>query len=744
VQQDDIEQTFYVKPDEDYTPRRSLLVIPIHFSHAVIYGLDLLLKKLTVNILYEDGLNMSIARKALIKHPKGIHARVAAMVVQKAYDIHQKHLVTLFISYQNREKILASSLIPLVSLRIKAGDEVWVSGTGVNNSEVIEAAICEMVEFLESDFVIHDDDTINKVDNVLQDNALTAEQIFNSMANGLVVINENDIITFFNPAAERMLGVQAAEALGKPVYEVIADTRLHIINKTAVPELGCRQASGNSVIITNRTPILADGQPKGAVAIFEDISSLEKITDELRQVKELKEKQHLILQSVQDGICVVDKQGYITYVNPAYLRITQLPEEKVVGQNIANISPAGSRAQALRTGQPVLGGISRKHNGQTIISNVNPIIVDGEVTGVVSIIKNISELQALLDKLNRATAHVEYLEEELRRTRKPFKAFDKFVGRSGQIMDALAVAAKAGEGHATVLIRGESGTGKELVAEGIHFSGPRASGPFIRVNCAAIPSTLLESELFGHEKGAFTGAVKRKLGKFELADKGTIFLDEIGEMEKNMQVKLLRVLQQKEFQRVGGEETVTVNVRIIAATNRDLEKMVVNGEFREDLYYRLNIIPIHLPPLRNRKEDIPLLVDHFIKRISRELNKNFKGLGQDALEVLMRYHWPGNVRELENVMERVITLADGPYIGLGDLPVYLREGSVGETVAPLNMAVSDTILPWDVYEKNIIKAALDKYESFNKAAKALGITHKTVAAKARKYGLEKVVTWEKE
>lgn len=681
---------------------------------------------------------MNNIKKAVIKHDKGIHARVAAMVVQKAQELQERYAVALYFHYRSRDKILANTLIPLMALRVKAGDEVSVSASG----ELAEQAIGEMVAFLESDFLIDDVETINKVDKLLQNNAFTAEHIFSSIANGLIVTDENDIITVFNPAAERIMGIAAASVVGQKIYDAIPDTRLPVVSKTKVPELACRQMTSNAVIITNRTPIIVEGQSKGAVAVFEDISSLEKITGELRAVKELKERLHLILETVQDGICVVDKLGYIAYVNPAYVRITEAPVEQLVGQNVARLSPRGARSQALVTGKPVLGNISRKPNGQTIVANVNPIIIDGEVVGVVSVIKNISEVQGVLDNLNKVMAQAEYLEHELRRAKKSFKAFDKFIGKSGKVLDALAIAAKAAEGHATVLIRGESGTGKELVTEGIHFTSRYAKGPFIRVNCAAIPAALLESELFGHEKGAFTGAIRRKLGAFELADKGTIFLDEIGEMEKSMQAKILRVLQKREFQRVGGEETILVAVRIIAATSRDLEKMVAEGEFREDLYYRLNIIPIILPPLRDRKEDIPLLVEHFLSKICGEQNKKTKEIRRDAMEVLLRYRWPGNVRELENIIERIVTLSDGPAIDIELLPGYIR-GKAADPDSPENVFSDEAILPWDTYEKKIIKMALDKYGTFNRAAKVLGLTHKTVAAKARKYGLEKAISWEK-
>lgn len=446
----------------------------------------------------------------------------------------------------------------------------------------------------------------------------------------------------------------------------------------------------------------------------------------------MQERLQLILEAVQDGICVVDKNGEVTYVNPSYLRILHKTEAMIIGENVYEVAPKGNRCSVLKTGIPRIGSISHKKDGTTIVANVNPIFVDGEIAGVVSVIKNITEIQTLMEKLNQISAKAEYLEQELLRTKKTGKSFANYIGRSGRVVDVLAMASKAAQSAATVLIRGESGTGKELVAEGIHYASNRRKGAFIRVNCGAIPSTLLESELFGHEKGAFTGAIRRKLGKFELADQGTIFLDEIGEMDKSMQVKLLRVLQQREFYRVGGEENIHVDVRIIAATNRPLEEMVEQGTFRDDLYYRLNVIPLLLPPLRERLEDIPLLTENFIARIREQAHKDVRGISPEAMSVLMDYRWPGNVRELENVMERVITLMESNYILPENLPSYL----IGETAArEVKSFAADAILPWEEYEKQIIGNALKKCGSFNAAGKMLKLTHKTVAAKARKYGL---------
>ncbi len=330
-------------------------------------------------------------------------------------------------------------------------------------------------------------------------------------------------------------------------------------------------------------------------------------------------------------------------------------------------------------------------------------------------------------------------EKQMLRQLKAGSAFEKFIGVSQVVLDTLTMAAKAARVQSTILISGDSGTGKEVLAEGIHLSSPRKSGPFIKVNCAALSLQLLESELFGHEKGAFTGAIRRKQGKFELADGGTLFLDEVGEMDPAMQSKLLRVLQTSSFERVGGEETLTVDVRIVAATNRNLAQMVQRGEFREDLYYRFNVIPLELPPLCERREDIPLLVDHFLRYFNRAFGQEVLGIRQDAMEMLLCYSWPGNVRELRNVVERLVALSDDKYISKEDLPrhIALPEEKKCPTDAGVGLLKNGDIFPLEEYEKEIIREALARYGSYSAAGKALGITHKTVAAKAQKYGLEK-------
>ncbi|ERK31196.1 HPr family phosphocarrier protein [Clostridium intestinale] len=682
---------------------------------------------------------MIVYKEIEVKHEKGLHARVLAMVVYKVSELQKKYKVEIFIKYKEKKKVSAASLMPLVLLKVKQNEKIIVEAQGESPQEALDK-ICS---FLESDFDLEDKSTINQVDAIINNNTMTLEQVFSNIPNGIIATDENDIITIFNEEAERILGLSSGEVIGKDVDKVIYQSKLKEINKSGKSELMVREVINDRILLINRTPIMIDKISKGALAVFSDISNLEKVKNELKTVKELKERLQLILETVQDGICVMSSEGVITYVNRAYLRILSEKEENILNKNIRDISPDGVRRRVLETGKSVVGALSYKENDVTIVCNVNPIIVDGEITGVVSVIKNITEVKKLSEKLKKASAKAEYLEEELFRTKKPDLAFSKYIGYSGKVLDALATASKAAKTNTTVLIRGESGTGKELIAEGIHYGSKNAKGPFVRVNCAAIPQNLLESELFGHEKGSFTGAIKRKLGKFELAQNGTIFLDEIGEMDKSMQAKILRVIQEKEFQRVGGEETIKVNVRIIGATHRNLEEMVRTMEFREDLYYRLNVIPIFLPPLRERRQDIAPLLEHFINKISKNIGKNISLVKNDAMEALLNYSWPGNVRELENLVERLVALNENQVIDLDDLPSYMRqERPMKHEKAHVTSIIEDDILPLKEYEKIIIEKALKRYGSYNAAGKVLGLTHKTVAAKARQYGIEKKISWE--
>lgn len=306
------------------------------------------------------------------------------------------------------------------------------------------------------------------------------------------------------------------------------------------------------------------------------------------------------------------------------------------------------------------------------------------------------------------------------------------IGNSNKMRDVFQMISQVSRSNATVLIRGESGTGKELVANSIHYNSLRAKRPCVKVNCAALPSDLIESELFGHEKGAFTGAIKQKLGKFELANKGTIFLDEIGSVGLDVQTKLLRVLQEKEFERVGGQRTIKTDVRIIAATNKNLEQGVEEETFRGDLYYRLNVFPIYLPPLRERKTDILLLADYFLERYTKENSKDIRRFSTPAINMLMDYHWPGNVRELENCIERAVLLCEEGVIHSYHLPPTLQTGAESDTLPALSMDEAVENLERDM----IIDALKNARGNSAMAAKILNTTPRKFSYKAQRYGVD--------
>ncbi len=307
------------------------------------------------------------------------------------------------------------------------------------------------------------------------------------------------------------------------------------------------------------------------------------------------------------------------------------------------------------------------------------------------------------------------------------------VGESGRMQDVLALVQRVAPSDATVLIRGESGTGKELIARAIHFNSPRARGPLVNLNCAALPEQLLESELFGHEKGAFTGAVAQRKGRFEQADGGSIFLDEIGDLSPALQVKLLRVLQEREFERVGGSRPLTVDVRVLAATHRDLERAMREGTFRDDLYYRLNVVTVQIPPLRERREDIPLLLEHFLRKFAEKNRREVSGLTASARDALLKYEYPGNVRELENIVERAILLCRGRVIDLEDLPATMRPGHPS-AAEPLPKDLPGVLA--DI-EQQAIASALERSGGVQtQAAESLGISERVLRYKMKKYGLE--------
>ncbi len=348
----------------------------------------------------------------------------------------------------------------------------------------------------------------------------------------------------------------------------------------------------------------------------------------------------------------------------------------------------------------------------------------------------IEEMEVKIEKaleLRRMRHELDYL----RHTQNDIYEFDRIVGSSGALAKVLGVVRKVAKSNTTVLIRGETGTGKELIAGAIHHNSLRSARNFVRVNCAALQENLLESELFGHEKGAFTGADKQRIGRFEQADGGSLFLDEVGDMAANTQAKILRVLQEHEFERLGGTRTLKVDVRLIAATNRNLAQMVANGQFREDLYYRLNVVSIEMPPLRDRKDDIPALAESFTRRFCSELKRKMDGIKPDALKLLLRYNWPGNIRELENTIERAVLLSEGQMIGLDDLRLGEAVSPGSDDEGPSLVRIPPTGVPLEEIEKRALIEALKMSNWVQKdAAELLSISPRVINYKIKTLKIE--------
>ena len=472
---------------------------------------------------------------------------------------------------------------------------------------------------------------------------------------------------------------------------------------------------------------------------------------EINKQKEILSTLKAIINYTDDAISVVDERGIHTLVNDAYTRLIGLTEKDVLGKasNVDIAEGESMHMKVLQTRQPV-HGVKMKvgPNKKEVLVNVTPVIVDGVLKGSVAVIHDLSEIRNLTEELNQVKKRVRHLEAKY--------TFDDIVGRSRSMIIAKEQAIKAARTPATVLLRGESGTGKELFAHAIHNQSSRKNRQFIRVNCSALTETLLESELFGYESGAFTGANKKgRKGLFEEADRGTIFLDEIGMMSQSLQAKLLRVLQEKEIIRVGGNEPIAIDVRIISATNINLEEAVKNGRFREDLYYRLYVIPIFIPPLRERKEDITPLVLNILRKCNQEFGRNIKDVLPQVINLLLQHSWPGNIRELENVIERAVInmKVHEDILRLNHLPALISW--TRQNVKPEEYATQDHHAR-DIHEAStitrnsrlqdikketekgvIIKTLKAFHGDCPKTADSLGISLRSLYYKMKKYSIKK-------
>ncbi len=432
-----------------------------------------------------------------------------------------------------------------------------------------------------------------------------------------------------------------------------------------------------------------------------------------------------LVDAVYEGVVAIDQGGIITHFNRSAERLFGIRREAMIGQSLVQKVPAMPLMEVLQEGKGFNSRevfLSLDGKKLHLISNARPIKnEERQIVGVVSSFRDFSETQKLAYEIMAIQDMI---------------TFEDIIGASRALLEVKTQAKKIAASNSTVLIVGESGTGKEVFARAIHSASPFSHKPFVAINCGAIPEALLESELFGYEEGAFTGARRGgKPGKFELANGGTIFLDEIGNMSLYLQAKLLRVLQERQIERVGGTKVIPVDIRVIAATNSDLNEMVQKGRFREDLYYRLNVIPLVIPPLRERREDIPLLLGHYMKRYAKLLNKDIQGFAKEALRACTSYTWPGNVRELVNVVEYAINLEESHLITPDSLPPRLKDG----TKKRGSFAPSSPIPTLEQLEKEAIARALEEFgwseEGKSRAAQALGISRATIYRKIQRYRL---------
>ncbi|MBP2643701.1 MAG: modulated sigma54 specific transcriptional regulator, Fis family [Firmicutes bacterium] len=377
-----------------------------------------------------------------------------------------------------------------------------------------------------------------------------------------------------------------------------------------------------------------------------------------------------ILDSINNGILVSDQELVVRYINEEYTRITGVKYDDIVGGKLTEVRPGAVLPQVIATGEALLG-VYRKAGDIEYVVDVAPIFVDGAIVGAVSVVKDITEVRKLSEEIQKFTKRNKLLKTMVDRLYKAKYTFDEIIGNSPVLTETVRVAKLVARGEADVLLSGESGTGKEVFAQAIHNASSRSTGPFVAVNCATIASTLMESELFGYEEGAFTGAKKGgRQGLFESASGGTIFLDEVAELSLELQAKLLRVLQERSVRRVGETSEIPIDVRVISATNKDLEAMVKANTFRQDLYYRLNVLSIYLPPLRERGSDIVVMGEHFLRSEERIWGRKFR-VSQEARAALLTHEWPGNVRELKNVIEYAVNMCEGDSITLAQLPKWL-------------------------------------------------------------------------
>ncbi|MBR0596919.1 sigma-54-dependent Fis family transcriptional regulator [Sinanaerobacter chloroacetimidivorans] len=567
--------------------------------------------------------------------------------------------------------------------------------------------------------------------NVIMASSALLESLFRVNNEGIIIIDREGYILRINPAAERMFQLNFTEVKGKPLKEVLPEImisdELHIGLKRTVKSLP---------VIINQVPIIENDEQIGSSFAFLDISDMEKIAQELEIVKELQTTIDGVLSASSDGVFVSDISGAIKYVNERACQLVSQTPEQIIGNPIQSILQTNSPIKITKSGSAEVDSCDI-YGKKCIVSHIpfkKSTKQDAEITGIVSTVYLNDNVvtEEIARKWFYLNQQVQYYRDELEKRNGNCNRFDQIVTNNSEFKKIKKEAQFIARSSSTVLLTGESGVGKDMFARGIHEASPRAKRPFVKVNCVSIPETLFESELFGYAPGSFTGALKNgKPGYFERAHLGTIFLDEIGDMPLSIQAKLLQVLQEKEFMRVGGTTKQTVDVRIIAATNRDLREAIVKKTFREDLFYRLNVIEFHLPPLRERAEDITALAESFIEKYNHILGSRVTGINEQARKALQDYSWPGNIRELENAIERAANYVWEGEIGIENLPGQIIQLEHKPTVAS---AYRSSLVD---FEKEMLLDVLKKTNgNRSAAARMLNLSRSAFYDRLAKYNLK--------
>lgn len=564
----------------------------------------------------------------------------------------------------------------------------------------------------------------------MKDTKQYLRSIIDYINDAVIGINTEGNIVVISKSAEELIGVKESDIIGNSIYKVIENSKLINTMETGKSEFLQYFTFKGREFMVDRVPLEDEEGVYGAIAIFHDVTDFRIMKKQIDEDKDYIDLVDTMINAFNEWYVVVDDKGIITMMSHGYRQFINV--ENPVGKHVTEIIENTRMHLVLQTGIMEVGEI-QEVNGKRMISMRIPIKKNNVVVGAVGkvMFKDVSDFITLGKKINKLEKEVEYYKNELNDERVAKYSFDTLVGSSEALKKVINVAQKVAKTNSNVLITGESGTGKELFAHAIHNASPRYFAPFIKINCAAIPSELLESELFGYEEGAFTGAKKGgKKGKFELANGGTILLDEIGDMPLGMQAKLLRVLQEKEVERLGGNIIRRIDVRIIASTNKDLEKLVVRDKFREDLYYRLNVMAIKLPSLRERKGDVRLLASELRKKLSDRLGVYVEGIAEETIEILERYDWPGNIRELENVIERSINLLDSDLIIKPEnLPPRINKKRTKSVYG--GKSLKEIV---ENLETQLIKECLERNNgNKNKSAKELGISRVGLYKKIDRY-----------